>query len=96
MKSKLPITFKNSIEIKDIEDFNCVGQDIVFELVDRLAKNSKYHSGYTSEDGTPYFNEFARKLIDNTQRRLGKLASLLFTESDLVYLDLNPWNLLEE
>ncbi len=80
-KYNRPFSFRNSIEIETIEDFNSICQEIMFDLVSEIATDERYLVGSVFDDCS--FNSKGLDLIERTECRLGKLAQKIFTDSEM-------------
>lgn len=93
----LPFEFRNSILITDIEDFNCIGQDMTFDFVESIIEDERYSDeGCGTQEGLKFLNKRGWVLLDRYKTRLFNLAKKIFTESDLAYFDVDPTNLTED
>lgn len=89
-----PFSFRNSIEIEDIEDFNCIVEEILSEFVSSLSSDERYiETIFDGEEGETAFTNRAMQMIERYKDRLGTLAQKYFEEDELIDLNLDPPNL---
>lgn len=89
--------FRNSIRIYDVEDFNCIGQDMLFAFVDSISEDERYlHDSINLETGERYLNLKAVQMIERYNVRLTKLAKSIIPKDQWDYLDFEPENLITD
>lgn len=92
---QLPFKFRSSIEIADIDDFNCVGQDMTEAFAESMFSDDRYTESGENPLGV-YLSYRGIQLLDRYQTRLYRLAEKIFNEAELDYFDVSPHNVIEE